>query len=108
MTTSSRNVIGVLLGSGVVAMPPWTIVTLGQAVFRPGFDFSRHTLSLLELDGWGWVKQLNFMVARTPGWSLLAIRGIARSRIGGATGDVYGATAELTHLSALIVFAAHR
>jgi len=38
----------------------------------------------------------------------LAIRAIARSRIGGATGDVYGATAELTQLGALIVFAAHR
>ena len=38
----------------------------------------------------------------------LAIRGIARSRIGGATGDVYGATAELTQLGALVVFAAHR
>jgi len=39
---------------------------------------------------------------------VLAIRAIARSRIGGATGDVYGATAELTQLGALIVFAAHR
>ncbi|TAN34936.1 adenosylcobinamide-GDP ribazoletransferase [bacterium] len=38
----------------------------------------------------------------------LAIRALARSRIGGATGDVYGATAELTQLGALIVFAAHR
>ena len=39
---------------------------------------------------------------------VLAVRAIARSRIGGATGDVYGATAELTQLGALIVFAAHR
>jgi adenosylcobinamide-GDP ribazoletransferase len=32
---------------------------------------------------------------------------IARRRIGGATGDVYGATAELSQLGALVVFAAH-
>jgi adenosylcobinamide-GDP ribazoletransferase len=31
---------------------------------------------------------------------------IARRRIGGATGDVYGATAELSQLGALVVFAA--
>lgn len=37
----------------------------------------------------------------------LGVRAIARWRIGGATGDVYGATAELTQLGALIVFAAH-
>jgi adenosylcobinamide-GDP ribazoletransferase len=38
----------------------------------------------------------------------LGIRAIARRRIGGATGDIYGATAELTQLGVLIVFAAQR
>lgn len=38
----------------------------------------------------------------------LGVRAVARWRIGGATGDVYGATAELTQLGVLIVFAAHR
>jgi adenosylcobinamide-GDP ribazoletransferase len=32
---------------------------------------------------------------------------LARRRIGGATGDVYGATTELSQLGAMIVFAAH-
>ena len=32
---------------------------------------------------------------------------IARWRIGGATGDVYGATTELSQLGALVAFAAH-
>jgi adenosylcobinamide-GDP ribazoletransferase len=32
---------------------------------------------------------------------------IARRRIGGATGDVFGATAELSQLGVLVVFAAH-
>lgn len=38
----------------------------------------------------------------------LVVGAIARRRIGGATGDVYGATAELSEVGALIVFAAHR
>lgn len=37
----------------------------------------------------------------------LVVRVIARRRIGGATGDIYGATAELSQLAALIAFAAH-
>lgn len=35
------------------------------------------------------------------------IGALARRRIGGATGDIYGATAELSQLGVLIVFAAH-
>jgi len=38
---------------------------------------------------------------------VLVVRATARRRIGGATGDVFGATAELTQLGTLIVFAAH-
>lgn len=37
----------------------------------------------------------------------LVVAVIARRRIGGATGDVYGATAELSLLGVLVVFAAH-
>jgi adenosylcobinamide-GDP ribazoletransferase len=37
----------------------------------------------------------------------LVVGVIARRRIGGATGDVYGATAELSQLGVLVAFAAH-
>lgn len=37
----------------------------------------------------------------------VVVGAIARRRIGGATGDVYGATAELSQLGVLVVFAAH-
>jgi adenosylcobinamide-GDP ribazoletransferase len=37
----------------------------------------------------------------------LAVSVLARRRLGGATGDVYGATAELTMLAALVAFAVH-
>jgi adenosylcobinamide-GDP ribazoletransferase len=33
---------------------------------------------------------------------------LARRRLGGATGDVYGATAELSMLAALVAFVVHR
>ena len=35
----------------------------------------------------------------------VAVAGLARRRLGGATGDVCGATAELCQLAALVVFA---
>jgi adenosylcobinamide-GDP ribazoletransferase len=37
----------------------------------------------------------------------LAVIVLARRRLGGATGDVYGATAELSMLAALVAFAVH-
>jgi adenosylcobinamide-GDP ribazoletransferase len=41
------------------------------------------------------------------GLTALTVSGVARRRIGGATGDIYGATTELCQLGALIAFAAH-
>jgi adenosylcobinamide-GDP ribazoletransferase len=38
----------------------------------------------------------------------VAVAALARRRLGGATGDVYGATAELCLLATLIAFAVHR
>ena len=38
---------------------------------------------------------------------VVVVGSFARWRIGGATGDVYGATTELSQLGALVVFAAH-
>lgn len=37
----------------------------------------------------------------------VVVGGVARRRIGGATGDIYGATTELCQLAALVTFAAH-
>jgi cobalamin synthase len=37
----------------------------------------------------------------------VVVSGIARRRIGGATGDIYGATTELCQLAAVITFAVH-
>ncbi len=41
------------------------------------------------------------------GVSALVVGAVARRRIGGATGDIYGATCEVCQLAALIAFAVH-
>lgn len=51
-----------LLGYGVIAGPVYLVVGLAQALFRDGFDLSRHSLSLLANGPWGWVQILNLIV----------------------------------------------
>jgi adenosylcobinamide-GDP ribazoletransferase len=41
------------------------------------------------------------------GLTAVIVSGVARRRIGGATGDIYGATTELCQVAALIAFAVH-
>ena len=45
-----------LLGWGAVADPYSLAVGLALALTRPGFDPSRHALSLLMLGDWGWIQ----------------------------------------------------
>lgn len=44
-----------LLICGIVAGPLFTVVGLTQAFTRPGFDLTRHALSLLENGDLGWI-----------------------------------------------------
>jgi hypothetical protein len=48
-----------LLGWGVVAGPFYVVVGLVLAFTRPGFDLSRHALSLLTLGDLGWLQRGN-------------------------------------------------
>lgn len=52
-----------LLGWGVVAGPFYLVVGFVLAVTRPGFDLSRHALSLLMLGEWGWLQRANLVLA---------------------------------------------
>lgn len=52
-----------LLGWGVVAGPFYLVVGLTLALTRPGFDLSRHALSLLMLGEWGWIQRVNLILA---------------------------------------------
>src|SRR5215218_2154732 len=57
-----RAVTKSLLGWGVVAGPFYLIVGLAQALLVPGFDLSRHALSLLLLGPLGWIQAANLVL----------------------------------------------
>lgn len=54
-----------LLGWGVVAGPFYVAVGLVLALTRPGFDLSRHQLSLLMLGDFGWAQTANLILVGT-------------------------------------------
>ena len=58
-----RAVTKSLLGWGVVAGPVYVVVGLAQALLVPGFDLSRHALSLLLLGPLGWIQWLNLVLS---------------------------------------------
>ena len=47
---------------GVVAGPLFTVIGLIQAFTRPGFDLTRHALSLLENGNLGWIQISSFLL----------------------------------------------
>jgi hypothetical membrane protein len=58
-----RAVTRSLLGWGVVAGPFYLVVGLAQALLVPGFDLSRHALSLLLLGPLGWIQAANLCLS---------------------------------------------
>ncbi|MEL4319195.1 DUF998 domain-containing protein [Leifsonia sp. YIM 134122] len=53
------------LTAGVIAGPLFITTALLQAGLRPGFDLTRHPISLLSLGDLGWIQIVNFIVAGT-------------------------------------------
>jgi hypothetical protein len=51
-----------LLACGIVAGPLYLIAGLAQAFTRPGFDITRHSLSLLSNGALGWIHITNLVV----------------------------------------------
>jgi hypothetical protein len=64
-----------LLTAGALAGPVYIGLGLGQALLRPGFDLTRHDLSLLSNGELGWVQIANFVLS-----GLLVIAGAAGLR----------------------------
>lgn len=60
--TARRLSTRTLLLGGVLAGPLYLIVGLLQALTRPGFDLTRHDLSLLANGSLGWIQTANFLV----------------------------------------------
>jgi hypothetical membrane protein len=91
-----------LLGWGVVAGPFYVVVGLVLAFTRPGFDLTRHALSLLTLGHLGWLQRGNLilsglMVAAAAVGILRAIR----SRRGVAMGALVAVDGLALALAAL-------
>lgn len=61
----AQRVTRSLLGYGVLAGPFYVLVVLVQAVIRPGFDLTRHDVSLLSNGDLGWVQVANFLLTGT-------------------------------------------
>ena len=76
-----------LLTCGVIAGPLYVALGLIQALIRPGYDPTRHDLSLLSNGGLGWIQIANFVVT-----GLLVIAGAAgmRRAIQGTRGGTWG------------------
>ena len=51
-----------LLAGGAVAGPMFMVVSLGQALTRPGFDLRRQVISMLTLGDLGWIQIANFLL----------------------------------------------
>jgi hypothetical protein len=60
--TTAGRVTRSLLGYGVIAGPFYVIVSLAQALTRPGFDLTRHEWSLLANGALGWIQIANFVL----------------------------------------------
>lgn len=61
-STNDARLTKSLLICGILAGPLYIIVGLIQMAIRPGFDITRHSLSLLANGDLGWIQTLNFLV----------------------------------------------
>ena len=60
--TQSNSSTRTLLALGAAAGPVYLLIGLGQVLFRPGFDVTRHPLSLMSNGDLGWVQVTNFLL----------------------------------------------
>lgn len=75
-----------LLTCGLVAGPLFVAVGLIQALTIPGFDLTRHYLSMLSAGDLGWIQIANFIVSGLL--TVAAAVGIRRALRGGPMGTV--------------------
>lgn len=76
--TSSKDateLTQMLLSAAVIAGPFYVLVGLVQVLIRPGYDWTRHDLSLLSNGQLGWIQICNFVVT-----GLLVIAGAVGMR----------------------------
>lgn len=86
-TKNNSNQTNMLLTAGILAGPIYILVGIIEILTRPGFDMTRHDLSLMANGDFGWVHILLLVVT-----GLLTIAGAAglRSKIKGKKGGTWG------------------
>lgn len=90
----------ILLACGIVIAPLFYLVVGGQMLTRPGFDITRHPLSLLALGDAGWIQVANFLVA---GSLAIAYAVGIRKTLAGAAGGTWGSLLIATYGIGMIV-----
>jgi hypothetical membrane protein len=60
--TNDAKLANGLLRCGIIAGPLYVGLGLIQMAIRPGFDITRHSLSLMSNGNLGWIQILNFLV----------------------------------------------
>jgi hypothetical protein len=63
MQKDEQKVTKSLLTAGAIAGPLYVVIGLAQAFTRPGFDITRHALSLLSNGDLGWIQVINFSLS---------------------------------------------
>lgn len=87
ITKNNGALTAILLGAGILAGPIYILVGIIEILTRPGFDMTRHDLSLMANGEWGWIHVLMLIVT-----GLLTIGGAAglRNVIKGKKGGTWG------------------
>lgn len=86
-THQITRLIRALLVCGVTAGPLFTVVGLVQAFTRPGFDLTRHALSVLENGNLGWIQISSFLLT---GLLFIACAVGMRRAMRGSRGGTWG------------------
>jgi len=60
---AATSLTRVFLTCGIIAGPLYVALGLLQALIRPGYDVTRHDLSLLSNGNLGWIQIANFLIA---------------------------------------------
>jgi hypothetical protein len=84
---SNEKLTRLLLTCGIIAGPFYVLTGVIQILLRPGFDVTKHALSLMSNGDLGWIQVSNFIIT-----GLLAVAfavGI-RKTLAGTKGGVFG------------------
>ncbi len=77
----------VLLTCGIIAGPFYVLLGVIQILTRPGFDVTKHALSLMSNGDLGWIQVANFIIT---GLLVVAFAVGLRRALAGSKGGVFG------------------